>query len=201
MIFLVLCFMQLWQNLYMETPPYHALSLKEMGAVPGGAFRAFWEPVYRMSISASVIRGRLYYTQAHGSRWRYLILHHCLTLLVHKNWCCTKRCNCVNQEEAVMSARNMTVSSEKYDIIFGNYMKICIFWCVWGSLPADVSNAIHWVTEASRGLSMCEEKQDRLVFRYGLQEDDSYDRLMWLPDIVTDYIQSFIQLNSSAIAS
>lgn len=31
---------------------HHALSLKEMGAVPGGAFRTFCEPVYRMSISA-----------------------------------------------------------------------------------------------------------------------------------------------------
>lgn len=32
---------------------YHALSLKEIGAVPGGAFRTFWEPVYRRSISKS----------------------------------------------------------------------------------------------------------------------------------------------------
>lgn len=31
---------------------HHALSLNEMGAVPGGAFRTFWEPVYRMSIPA-----------------------------------------------------------------------------------------------------------------------------------------------------
>lgn len=40
-------------------PPYQALSLKEMGAVPGGAFRAFWEPVYRMSISENSINIRL----------------------------------------------------------------------------------------------------------------------------------------------
>lgn len=30
---------------------HHALSLNEMGAVPGGAFKTFWDPVYRMSIS------------------------------------------------------------------------------------------------------------------------------------------------------
>lgn len=42
---------------------------------------------------------------------------------------------------------------------------------VGGSLSADVSNAIYWVTETSRGLSMCEEKQDGLVFLYGLQRD------------------------------
>lgn len=33
---------------------YHALSLKEIGAVPGGAFRTFCDPVYRMSIPVSV---------------------------------------------------------------------------------------------------------------------------------------------------
>lgn len=27
-----------------------ALSLKEMNEVPGGAFRTFWEPEYRMSM-------------------------------------------------------------------------------------------------------------------------------------------------------
>lgn len=37
------------------------------------------------------------------------------------------------------------------------------------SLSADVSNTIYWVTEASGGLSMCEEKQDRFVFFYGLK--------------------------------
>lgn len=151
-----------------RVPPYHALSLKEMGAVPGGAFRAFWEPVYRMSTSGSAIRGRLHHTQAHAGRWQNLILHLCLTLLVHKNWCCTKRCNCVNQEEAVVSAGDVTVSSEKYDFV---YMRLFVLWCVWASLSADVSNAIYWVTEASRGLSVCEEKQDRLVFFYGLQKD------------------------------
>lgn len=31
---------------------HHALSLNEIGAVPGGAFKAFCEPVYRISISA-----------------------------------------------------------------------------------------------------------------------------------------------------
>lgn len=147
---------------------YHALSLKEMGAVPGGALRAFWEPVYRMSISESTMRGRLYQTQANGSR--NLILHYCLTLLVHKNWCCTKRCDRVNQEEAVMSEWDMRVCSEKYDVV-GNNMKPFILWCVWGSLSAYVSDAIHWVTEARRGLSVCEEKQDRLVLCYGLQKE------------------------------
>lgn len=85
-------------------PPYHALSLKEMGAVPGGAFKAFWEPVYRMSISGCTIRDRLHHTSAHGSRGQNWVLHRCLTLLVHKNWCCSERCNCVHQEEAVVSA-------------------------------------------------------------------------------------------------
>lgn len=31
---------------------YRALSLKEMGALPGGAFSTFWDPEYRTSISA-----------------------------------------------------------------------------------------------------------------------------------------------------
>lgn len=35
---------------------HHALSLKEMGAVPGGAFKTFWEPVYRMSIPENTIQ-------------------------------------------------------------------------------------------------------------------------------------------------
>lgn len=152
--------------------PYHALSLKEMGAVPGGAFRAFWEPVYRISISASTIGG-LYQTQVQGSRQMNSIFHHSLTLLVHKNWCCSKWSNCVDQEEAVMSAGGVTVSSEKYDFIVGNYVQLLVMCSVWdkvgASLSADVSNAVYWVTEASRGLSVCEEKQDRLVFFYGLQ--------------------------------
>jgi len=37
--------------IYSEVSPHHALSLNEIGAVPGGAFKAFWDPVYRISIS------------------------------------------------------------------------------------------------------------------------------------------------------
>lgn len=55
---------------------------------------------------------------------------------------------------------------------------MCTLWCVQGSLLADVSNAIYWVTETSRGLSMCEEKQDRLVFLYGLQDTEDFNREM-----------------------
>lgn len=48
------------------------------------------------------------------------------------------------------------------------------FWLVWALLSADVSNPIYWVTEASRRLSVCEEKEDRLVFLHGLQSGGKY---------------------------
>lgn len=38
------------------------------------------------------------------------------------------------------------------------------------SLSADVSNTIYGVAKASRGLSVCEKKQDRFVFFYSLEE-------------------------------
>lgn len=80
-----------------------------MGAVPGGAFSAFWEPVYRMSISGNRT-GWLCYIQVQSSMWMNLVFLHFLTLLVHKNGCCTKGGDCVDQEEAVMSAGGVTVS-------------------------------------------------------------------------------------------
>lgn len=110
---------------------YHALSLNEMGAVPGGAFRAFWEPLYRMSISGSTIRTRIYQTHAHGNKQGVPLFHHCLTLFVHKDWCCSKWSNCVYQKEAVMSARDMTESSVKYGILLSNYMQTFVLCCVW----------------------------------------------------------------------
>lgn len=39
------------------------------------------------------------------------------------------------------------------------------------SLAAEVSNAVDGVGEASRGLSMCEEEQNGLVFGQGLSID------------------------------
>lgn len=90
---------------------------------------------------------------------------HGLTLLVHKNRCCAERCNCVHQEKAVMSAGDRTVG-ECCDC--GCFFSVK-FWLVWDLLSADVSNPIYWVTEASRRLSVCEEKEDRLVFLHGLQ--------------------------------
>lgn len=60
----------------------------------------------------------------HGCNIIEFIVNHCLTLLIHKNWGCTKRCNRVNQKEAVISAGDMTtVRNIKYDMIFGGYMK------------------------------------------------------------------------------
>lgn len=43
--------MQKHTCIYSQVSPHHALSLNEIGAVPGGAFNAFWDPVYRISIS------------------------------------------------------------------------------------------------------------------------------------------------------
>lgn len=68
-----------------------------------------------------------------------------------------------------MAVGGITVSSEKYDTIFCNVL--IDPGLVGSSLSADVSNAIYWVTETSRGLSVCEEKQDRLVFFNGLQRE------------------------------
>lgn len=66
--------------------------------------------------------------------------------------------------------------SEKYDTI------ICyaLFQTdvVGGSLSADVSNAINRVTQTSRGLPVCEEKQDRLVLFYGLRRDVKTNLIM-----------------------
>lgn len=68
------------------------------------------------------IRGRLYYTEANSGRQIHLIFHHCLTLLVHKNWCCPEWCNCVDQEEAV-------VSGGIWDIVWNNVTLCCVTTC------------------------------------------------------------------------
>lgn len=112
-------YIQVYTHTHRRVSAYHALSLKEIGAVPGGAFSAFWEPVYRMSISGSR-RSRLCHMQVQSRIWMNLIFHHFLTLLVHKNGCCTKGGNCVDQEEAVMSAGGVTMS-EMNDIM--------MLWC------------------------------------------------------------------------
>lgn len=67
-----------------------------------------------------------------------------------------------------MSADEKTAGGETRDVISGHFMKPCIL----NQLSADVSDAVHRVAEASRGLSVCEEKQDRLVLLYGLQRDE-----------------------------
>lgn len=60
---------------------YHALSLNEMGAVPGGAFRAFWEPLYKMSISRSATINRTHQTQTYaGNRNSDVLL--CLSIKI-----------------------------------------------------------------------------------------------------------------------
>lgn len=58
------------------------------------------------------------------------------------------------------------VSEERSHIIFFARLS----WSSEGSLSADVSNAVYWVTEASRGLSMCQKKQDGLVLLHGLEK-------------------------------
>lgn len=44
------------------------------------------------------------YHEDFGSNFHFFFPHQSLTLLVHKNRCCPERCNCVDQEKAVMSA-------------------------------------------------------------------------------------------------
>lgn len=46
--------------------------------------------------------------------------HHGLTLLVHENGRRAERCNCVDQEEAVMSAGHETVSGEEHETLFAS---------------------------------------------------------------------------------
>lgn len=75
---------------------HHALSLKEMGAVPGGAFRTFWEPVYRMSIPAN----------------RKIQSYH-----VHLLWCWIKANNNVKQYRILNCLSCCTYKFQTFDLI------------------------------------------------------------------------------------
>lgn len=80
--------------------------------------------------------------------------------------------------------RDATVSTRKRQLcLMGFYYrskKLYLFNCkcttslclIFNLLLADVSNPIYWVTETSRRLSMCEEKQDRLMFFNSLREEE-----------------------------
>lgn len=67
-----------------------------------------------------------------------------------------------------------------------------------GLLSANVSNAVYWVTEASGGLSMCEEKQDRLVFFYSLQKDVEVSLIAYvfllLVQVTYNHIQVLVEV-------
>lgn len=64
---------------------------------------------------------------------------------------------------------------------FVKRMKLCILMGNRVSLSADVSDSIDWVAEASRGLSVCQEEQDRLVFFYSLQKGMDMSLMTWSP--------------------
>lgn len=87
---------------------------------------------------------------------------------------------------------------KQHDIVFSRYIKhlSCVLVKTAGdSLSADVSNSIYWVTEASRRLSVCEEKQDRFVFFYGLEKKAVVRRFSYPlhTDRVTEYVPSHVR--------
>lgn len=70
----------MWTNTHSCSHSHHALSLNEIGAVPGGAFKAFWDPVYKISISTK--KKRIFYIET-----SHRISAHVFSSTVHHSLC------------------------------------------------------------------------------------------------------------------
>lgn len=149
---------------------YQALSLKEMGAVPGGAFRTFCDPVYRMSIPISVETWVDFHKPKKCTcQSGYLVV---VWLFRIPCWSIRRGAPPIEATESTRKRQSYLHAKIRAPGCYWTQFKF-LMWQQIGlkgpiSLVAKFSDAIQWVEDSSWRFPVGEEEHCWPVFRQGL---------------------------------